>query len=296
MMRRGADGEVKKRKSEKKSGSKAEKKKKKKKEGKKEKGIKKKKNRKGKKSKGEKGKGKLKNGKKKKRKNGKTRSGGKSKKKKKKGGKKNKKGKRKNKGKKRNKKKLKRKRNKMRGSKKSKKRRNKQKGNKLRQTTTAACSNLTCLTALVSVLKFEKDTVRNFLAQEKRTNSKLTLMQNKQNRSDKYMGTAKFLEKRLGETSAHKSDGPLCKGSYNTSEGIKVKMIENMKILVLMRGVLFQASEVAHWLEDCQTTIDTACAPHENINASQKELLKNCSDVMHAFKERSEKCQVHVNV
>merc|ERR1712032_534761 len=81
LMRRGADGEVKKRKSEKKSGSKAEKKKKKKKEGKKEKGIKKKKNRKGKKSKGEKGKGKLKKGKKKKRKNGKTRSGGKSKKK-----------------------------------------------------------------------------------------------------------------------------------------------------------------------------------------------------------------------
>merc|ERR1719458_615380 len=146
-----------------------------------------------------------------------------------------------------------------------------QKGN-LRQTTSSACSNLTCLTALVSVLKFEKDTVRNFLAQEKRTNSKLVLMQNKQNRSDKYMGTAKFLEKRLGETSAHKSDGPLCKGSYNTSEGIK-------------------ASEVAHWLEDCQSTIDTACAPHENINASQKELLKNCSDVMHAFKERSEACQ-----
>ena len=92
-----------------------------------------------------------------------------------------------------------------------------------RQTTTAACSNLTCLTALVSVLKFEKDTVRNFLAQEKRTNSKLVLMQNKQNRSDKYHDTAVFLEKRLGDTAAHKSDGPLCKGSYNTSEGIKVK-------------------------------------------------------------------------
>merc|ERR1711910_303743 len=61
LMRRGADGEVKKRKSEKKSDSKAEKKKKKKK-------------RKGKKSKGEKGK--LKKGKKKKRKTGKTRSGG----------------------------------------------------------------------------------------------------------------------------------------------------------------------------------------------------------------------------
>ena len=28
-------------------------------------------------------------------------------------------------------------------------------------------------------------------------------------------------------TSAHKSDGPLCKGSYNTSEGIKVEKFEN---------------------------------------------------------------------
>ena len=128
------------------------------------------------------------------------------------------KGKKKNK--KKNKDKLKRKLKKIRG------RNPKNRRQKGRQTTTAACSNLTCLTALVSVLKFEKDTVRNFLAQEKRTNSKLTLMQNKQNRSDKYMGTAKFLEKRLGETSAHKSDGPLCKGSYNTSEGIKVKYIE----------------------------------------------------------------------
>ena len=225
MMKRGA-GAVK-RKSEKKSVSGTEKKKKKKGEKKKnEKNVKKGKNRKGKKIKEGKEKGKLRKGRKKKKKNGKKRNGGKSKKNKKKTSKKNKKSKRKskrnkNKGKKKNKNKIKRKRNKMRG----RKPKRKEKGN-LRQTTTAACSNLTCLTALVSVLKFEKDTVRNFLAQEKRTNSKLVLMQNKQNRSDKYMGTAKFLEKRLGETSAHKSDGPLCKGSYNTSEGIKVKIID----------------------------------------------------------------------
>ena len=213
-MKRGA-GEVRKRKSEKKSGGETEMKKGGK--GKKEKDVKKGKNRKGKSNKGGKEtKGKLKKGKKKN--NGKKRNGGKSKKKKK-TDKKNKKGKRKNKGKKRNKNKIKRKRNKMRGRK-DKARREKGNG---RQTTTSACSNLTCLTALVSVLKFEKDTVRNFLAQEKRTNNKLDLMKNKQNRSDKYMGTAKFLEKRLGETSAHKSDGPLCKGSYNTSEGIKVR-------------------------------------------------------------------------
>ena len=56
--------------------------------------------------------------------------------------------------------------------------------------------------------------------------------------------------------------------------------------------MIVQASAVAHWLEDCQTTIDEACAPHENINASQKELLKNCSTIMHSFKKRSEACQV----
>ena len=53
-----------------------------------------------------------------------------------------------------------------------------------------------------------------------------------------------------------------------------------------------QASAVAHWLEDCQTTIDTACAHHETINATQKELLQNCSTIMNQFKERSEICQV----
>merc|ERR1739838_281782 len=74
VMKRGAAGEVKKRKSEKKSGSKTEKKKK----GKQEKSVKKGKNRKGKKTKGEKGK--LEKGKKKKKsKNGKKRNGGKSK-------------------------------------------------------------------------------------------------------------------------------------------------------------------------------------------------------------------------
>ena len=204
MMKRGTE-EVK-RKSKKKSGPTEKKKKKKKGEkGKKEKSVKKGKNRKVKKcKKGEKCKGK-KSEKGKGKKNGKKRNGGKSK--------------RKSKGKKRNKNKIKKKRNKMRGRKDKSRR---QKGS-ARQTTTAACSNLTCLTALVSVLKFEKDTVRNFLAQEKRTNSKLVLMQNKQNRSDKYHDTAVFLEKRLGDTAAHKSDGPLCKGSYNTSEGIKVK-------------------------------------------------------------------------
>ena len=163
----------------------------------------------------EKKKSQLKREKNKKRKNGKRRNGEKMKRKKTNTNKKKGKKRRKNKGKRRNRNKIKKRLNKMKKIKKKK--------GDLRQTTSAACSNLTCLTALVSVLKFEKDTVRNFLAQEKRTNSKLVLMQNKQNRSDKYHDTAVFLEKRLGDTAAHKSDGPLCKGSYNTSEGIKVK-------------------------------------------------------------------------
>ena len=139
--------------------------------------------------------------------------------------------------------------------KKEKKMKNKtnQKGN-LRQTTPSACSNLTCLNSLVSVLKFEKDTVRNFLAQEKRTNNKLSLMQNKQNRSDKYQDTAVFLEKRLGNTAAHKSDGPLCKGSYNTSEGIKVKrsifrlIWTKSGMCVLCHGKYLFSPRLAQWL------------------------------------------------
>ena len=50
---------------------------------------------------------------------------------------------------------------------------------------------------------------------------------------------------------------------------------------------------MAHWLEDCQATIDTACGHHESINATQKELLENCSTIMNQFKERSEICQVN---
>ena len=40
----------------------------------------------------------------------------------------------------------------------------------------STCSEFTCLTALVSVLKIEKDLVRNFLAQEKRVDTKVALM------------------------------------------------------------------------------------------------------------------------
>ena len=40
----------------------------------------------------------------------------------------------------------------------------------------ASCGNITCLTALVSVIKVEKEMVKNFMAQEKRVNQKMSLM------------------------------------------------------------------------------------------------------------------------
>ena len=58
----------------------------------------------------------------------------------------------------------------------------KKKGNIKRKTKGASsvrqslCYEFTCLTALVSVLKVEKDLVRNFMAQEKRVNTKANLM------------------------------------------------------------------------------------------------------------------------
>merc|ERR1711892_481182 len=55
----------------------------------------------------------------------------------------------------------------------------KRKGKQDKQESTS-CSDLDCLNNLVFALKIEKDTVRNFLAQEKRVKSKKNLMINKQ--------------------------------------------------------------------------------------------------------------------
>ena len=136
------------------------------------------------------------------------------------------KGKKKKTGKKNNRKKdrLKKKIKKNRGKKKKgSKKQGSKNGKFLRQD--SSCSNLTCLTALVGVLKIEKDLVRNFLAQEKRVGSKLALMQSKQSKQNKYVESGIFLEKRLGSTKDHKTNGPLCKGVYNDTTGIKVTMI-----------------------------------------------------------------------
>ena len=60
--------------------------------------------------------------------------------------------------------------------KKGKRKRNCKKGNCKKPQRQSDCSVLTCLNEMVFSLKIEKDTVRNFLAQEKRVNAKTTLM------------------------------------------------------------------------------------------------------------------------
>merc|ERR1711962_826891 len=134
------------------------------------------------------------------------------------------------------------------------------------------CQNLTCLNSLVLTLKLEKDTVRNFLAQEKRIKSKMNLMKSKQNKSTKYDQTALELETRLGNTGNHSSLGPLCLGEYNTTTGRK-------------------ASEVAHSLEDCNSTIVDACKMHSIVTEENQETLKTCKAKMFEYKEKSTKCQ-----
>merc|ERR1711962_420666 len=155
----------------------------------------------------------------------------------------------------------------------NKKRNRKQKKNRksiVRQE--GICQNLTCLNSLVTTLKLEKDTVRNFLAQEKRIKSKMNLMKSKQNKSTKYDQTALELETRLGNTGNHSSLGPLCLGEYNTTTGRK-------------------ASEVAHSLEDCNSTIVDACKMHSIVTEENQETLKTCKAKMFEYKEKSTKCQ-----
>ena len=57
-----------------------------------------------------------------------------------------------------------------------KKKKNKKQKNKELTKQFSNCSDLTCLNNLVFSLKIEKDTIRNFLAQEKRIATKLRLM------------------------------------------------------------------------------------------------------------------------
>ena len=47
----------------------------------------------------------------------------------------------------------------------------------------------------------------------------------KESKGIQFEETAHFLEKRIGSTEDHKdnSNGPLCKGSYNSTEGLQVQ-------------------------------------------------------------------------
>ena len=62
---------------------------------------------------------------------------------------------------------------KQKGSKKTSKKKNTKAASSVRQ---SACSEVTCLTAIVAVMKNEKDLVRNFLAQAWRLKSMVALM------------------------------------------------------------------------------------------------------------------------
>merc|ERR1712025_667410 len=153
------------------------------------------------------------------------------------------------------------------------KQKRKLKGRKQKQSNDS-CQTLDCLNNLVQALKLEKDTVRNFLAQEKRVKAKISLLKSKQSKKGDRWDTAMYLEKRLGETKDHKfdGDGPLCKGVYNSSTG-------------------WAASELAHKLEDCNSTIEEACKSHSKVNASELAQMEVCRKKMHEYKNESEECQ-----
>ena len=132
----------------------------------------------------------------------------------------------------------------------------------------SSCSNLTCLTALVGVLKIEKDLVRNFLAQEKRVGSKLALMQAKQSKQNKYVESGVFLERRLGSTKDHKTNGPLCKGVYNDTTGIKVTMI--------VEHVTFLFCRLAMLPTGWKTAMLLSTMPVPSMNRSMKHKKPSC--------------------
>ena len=58
--------------------------------------------------------------------------------------------------------------------------------------------------------------------------TKHLIIENKQNKKGDRWETAMFLEKKLGETKDHAgstdSDGPLCKGVYNSTTAIAVRL------------------------------------------------------------------------
>ena len=48
-------------------------------------------------------------------------------------------------------------------------------------------------------------------------------LESKERKAGDRWETAMFLERRLGETKDHSSNGPLCKGVFNSSTGIAVR-------------------------------------------------------------------------
>jgi len=118
--------------------------------------------------------------------------------------------------------------------------------------------------------------VRNFLAQEKRVQSKINLMVNKGGKSGERDDNVRFLAARIGNRSLVTKQGALCAGTFNSSLGVN-------------------ASIVASDLFQCNSTIREACGKHEKVNQTEKDNILRCSNVMHKFKNVSNICEAQVN-
>ena len=110
------------------------------------------------------------------------------------------------------------------------KRRKSESGNKprqmrgqLRNSTSTTCNTISCLNDLLLVLKINKDTVQNFISQKKRLDARLTLLENKNNKSSKLNSSLEHLATSLGGSTAVRNNQPVCAGQFNTTNGTGVR-------------------------------------------------------------------------
>merc|ERR1712032_646601 len=112
--------------------------------------------------------------------------------------------------------------------KKNKGRKKKNKGKKGKKTFNrqfSNCSASECLNNMVKALKIEKDTVRNFLAQEKRVQSKINLMVNKGSKSGERDDNVRFLAARIGNKTLVTKQGALCAGTFNSTVSVNASIV-----------------------------------------------------------------------
>ena len=119
------------------------------------------------------------------------------------------------------------------------------------------------LSRIVRVLKVDKDTVQNFLQQERRIMQRLSIAANKEGKSNFISKAMLTLAASLGGAGALNKNRPLCKGKYNATEGVKgAAMYRNMK--------------------QCDTSIKAAC--NFSLEKSEQLEMDKCSKVMTDFR------------